>query len=258
MAKEEPGGAIPPSVDRSPALKSFAQNLARLGHVITALETYRSSNTDRRRGLRERLTDGAFTQAELDQIKSEIGALEQETTSLATAIGVAQEWLIVTLVTCTETYLQDVLAYYAEIDPDLMGGSKQAALYEEVVSAGSIEELAAELRSKWARNWVDDGGPKRWIERFVKMGARGYPDSLVVEMEALWGLRHVIIHRAGRATADLIRRHPHLDVVPGKPLPLDVTQAATTNAVVEFVRITDAYFTNRYPNNLNSTQLETT
>ena len=38
------------------------------------------------------------------------------------------------------------------------------------VQMSTIEELTEEMRVRWARNFVDDGGPVPWIDRITKMG----------------------------------------------------------------------------------------
>ena len=86
------------------------------------------------------------------------------------------EWIPVLTVTIVETYLKDVLIYAASMDTSIMESSEQSApsaSYAEVMRAGSVEGLTKELRSQWARNFVDRGGPTRWIERLAKMIALG-------------------------------------------------------------------------------------
>src|SRR5207247_11316116 len=120
----------------------------------------------------------------------------------------ASLWQVVMLVTCVEAYLQDVLSAAARADPDLMSKSQQLAPYADIIAATSLDELANELRARWARGWLADGGPTRWISRFERMGARGYPDDLAARLERIWGIRHVVVHSAGVATPDSVQRHP--------------------------------------------------
>ncbi len=87
-------------------------------------------------------------------------------------IELVGEFVCVMIVTCCETYLQDVLVDCAARDRGLMGEGGQTATYDELLTARSIETLTNELRQSWARNWVDDGGPKRWIARLTVMGAQ--------------------------------------------------------------------------------------
>jgi len=92
-------------------------------------------------------------------------------------------WQVVMLVTCVEAYLENMLAAAASMDPELMSQSEQRALYADVIAATSLEALANELRTRWARKWLSHGGPTRWISRLGKMGARGYPDDLGPRLE---------------------------------------------------------------------------
>ena len=77
------------------------------------------------------------------------------------------DWVPVLLVTTVEAYLKDVLIFAAKTDPSIMESSNQSASYTEVLRARSIGELTEELQSRWARNFVDDGGPDRWIKRLT-------------------------------------------------------------------------------------------
>lgn len=97
------------------------------------------------------------------------------------------EWTPVMLVTFTEAYLQNVLSYLASVNSELMERSESSAKYSEILVAQSIESLAAELRSKWARRFVDDGGPSSWIKKLQKLGARYQNADLENAMEQLWG-----------------------------------------------------------------------
>jgi hypothetical protein len=95
-------------------------------------------------------------------------------------------WELVILVTCVEAYLQDVLVGAASVDRRIMRESEQSAAYADVMAAASLDDLAIGLRVRWARGWLSDGGPRRWIKRLDKMGARGYPNDLPARLELLW------------------------------------------------------------------------
>lgn len=82
-------------------------------------------------------------------------------------LATAMLWQVVMLVTCVEAYLQDLLAIAASVDPKVMDETQQVAPYAEVISATSLDELASELRARWARRWLSDGGPTRWISRLA-------------------------------------------------------------------------------------------
>jgi hypothetical protein len=155
-------------------------------------------------------------------------------------------WLAVMYVTFCETYLQDVLSYASAGDATIMRNTEQVATYEEVVLAPSIEALAEELRLRWARNFLDRGGPRAWIERLQRMGATGYPEEIGERLEELWGVRHVVVHRAGVATSDFCRRHPGFDAVPGQVLDISSELSARyLDAVRTFCQRTDEMFSAR-------------
>ena len=157
-------------------------------------------------------------------------------------------WQVVMLVTCFEAYLQDVLTAAATADPELMIKSEQRALYSDVIAAASVEALANELRSRWARGWLSDGGPSRWIERLRKMGARGYPNDLGSRLERFWGIRHVVVHAAGIATTDFVKRHPGVVKAAGNRVRVTHNDLKRFfGAVFDFINPTDAFFLKRYP-----------
>ena len=152
------------------------------------------------------------------------------------------------LVTCVEAYLQDVLTAAAGVDPELTSKSEQRALYADVIAATSLDALANDLRARWARGWVDDGGPSRWIERLGKMGARGYPDDLGPRLERFWGIRHVVVHAAGIATSDFVKRHPGVVKAIGNRVRVNSHDLEKfVHGVEDFVEPTDRYFLARYP-----------
>lgn len=160
-------------------------------------------------------------------------------------------WQVVMLVTCVEAYLQDVLTAAASVDPELMSKSEQRAPYPDVIAATSLEALANDLRARWARGWLSDGGPSRWIERLGKMGARGYPNDLGPRLERFWGIRHVVVHAAGVATADFVKRHPGVVKAVGNRVRVNHHDFLKfVQAVGDFVEPTDEFFLARYPSML--------
>jgi hypothetical protein len=157
-------------------------------------------------------------------------------------------WQVVMMVTCVEAYLQDVLTAAASVDPELMSNSEQRALYADVIAATSLETLANDLRARWARGWLSDGGPSRWIERLGKMGARGYPNDLGPRLERLWGVRHVVVHTAGVATADFVKRHPGVVAAAGDRVRVNSHDLKKFfEAIRDFMVPTEAFFLARYP-----------
>lgn len=156
-------------------------------------------------------------------------------------------WKVVMLVTCTETYLQDVLAAAARVDASLMRKSEQQATYASVLTAASLEALADEMRQRWARGWLNDGGPRKWTDKLVRMGAR-FPEGLAERLERIWGIRHLIVHNAGVVTGDFVKRYPNANAVVGEPVPLthhDFGQAV--EACTQFLSTTEEYFLARVP-----------
>jgi hypothetical protein len=163
-------------------------------------------------------------------------------------ITVSWLWQVVMLVTCVDAYLQDVLCSAASVDSELMSKSEHPTTYADVVAALSLEELASGLRARWARGWVSDGGPTRWISRLTKMGARGYSDDLAHRLERIWGIRHVVVHSAGAATAEFVKRHPGVVAGHGDRVRVMGPEFILfVQAVHEFTEPTEAYFLARYP-----------
>jgi hypothetical protein len=132
-----------------------------------------------------------------------------------------------------------------------MSKSEQRAPYADVITAASLEALANDLRARWARGWLSDGGPSRWISRLGKMGARGYPDDLGSRLERFWGIRHVVVHAAGVATADFVKRHPGVVGVAGNRVRVNSHDFLRfVLAVRDFIEPTDGFFLARYPSML--------
>ena len=156
------------------------------------------------------------------------------------------EWYVVMHVTFAEAYLQDVLEMCARADPDVMGDSKPSATYEEICAADSKELIEEELRLKWARSFLDHRGPARWIERLDKMGVRDYPAGLAQTLEEAWGVRHVVVHKAGVATHDFVRRHPEFGATVNERIPLKPERVLSyIKAISQFVEVTDRSFERR-------------
>ena len=157
-------------------------------------------------------------------------------------------WQVVMMVTCIEAYLQDVLSTAASLDPELMKNSEQRAQYADVIAATSLDALADKLRARWARNWLSDGGPTRWISRFSKMGVTGYSDDLASRLERYWGIRHVVVHAAGVTTPDFVKRHPGVVAAAGDRVRVTHRDLKKFfEAVWEFMGATENFFLARYP-----------
>jgi hypothetical protein len=185
---------------------------------------------------------------ELESVQRSVKSVKNRIEVWRARTGAVSQWQVVNLVTVVEAYLQDVLKSAAQVDPDLMEKSAQSLRYADVIAAGSIDELSDEMRGRWARRWVDDGGPKYWIERLGRMGVRGFPSNLSAVLERLWGIRHVLVHSAGRATPDFVRRHPGIVKARGEFIRLTLNDVrAYLIEIAHFVDSVDAYFLARYP-----------
>lgn len=157
------------------------------------------------------------------------------------------EWMAVITVTIVEVYLVDVLSYVASIDPTHMEKSEQSIFYSKLLQASSLEELVSEMQIKWAKNFINDGGPQHWINKLTKWGAREYQPETAQMMESLWGVRHLIVHSAGVATPDFVLRHPYFGTQIGEKIEVSLKKFSSwSNYAFNFVEVTDNYFVNRY------------
>ncbi|HEV2149718.1 MAG TPA: hypothetical protein VGR37_20120 [Longimicrobiaceae bacterium] len=241
---------------RSPAYLTFKANIARQAsfhEMVQEQITWMTAEVSAVRREAERIAAGEIPSSadEMFAMMRRHGEVKQRVADFEAQFGFLNEWDCVMVVTFTETYLQDVLAYFAALDSRLMGDSEQSATYAEIAAAGSVEALAAELRDRWARNFVDDGGPRRWIGRLRRMGASALSEDLVPTMEELWGVRHLVVHRAGAIAHDFLRRHPQLGGTVGEQIRL--AEDAVTNYVLAawaFVESVDGYFALRYADRL--------
>jgi len=268
---EEPNASSPSgeSKARTPAYASFDSNTDKLLHLLQFIvsgvwgfrdeletklvpEVMRVAKEIAQGGREEASDQEALNNAEmrddrLQRLSDTLSdALVKPFHQFTEGFLTAREWIPVLLVTTVEAFLKDVLTYAANVDPALMESSEQSASYSEVIKAQSLEELTEELRTRWARNFVDDGGPERWIKRLTKMGAREYRSSAANEMETLWGVRHLIVHSAGVATPDFVRRHPEIGAKVGESILIRSYQLkAWIEVVYHFVDVTDFYFVQR-------------
>jgi hypothetical protein len=228
----------------SAAASRYLANHDRLGHLIKVLADAWNPIQKANDAIRP-LVAGSKAG---DAVDKELDRLIAEAEPLSKANEFAFEWYLVVAVTFAEAYLEDILSAAAVVDPKLMEKSTQSASYNDVLEAASVNELADALRRRWARNFIEGGGPARWIERLTAMGAPGFPDGLASRLEQLWGLRHVVVHAAGRVTPEFAKRHPGLGYRPGDSL--SVTSRATLHYigdVASLVDVTDAFFCNRLP-----------
>jgi hypothetical protein len=227
-------------------MATFQLNLDRLLELVArvdgAIEEY---NTKELVKARERLSS-----ARLRDDVHELGRVLGAHLRSSSVFTLQLQWYAVMLVTFAETYLQDVLADSARFDPTLMADSKQSALYDQVIAADSIQELATAMRDRWSRNFVNSGGPTSLVDRLTRMGAN-FREGLVDDLEQLWGVRHAIVHNAGRRTSELARRHPAVTYDSSQQIIVDSEQFTNyALAVIDFTSSTDMFLLGRVGSDL--------
>ena len=242
LRSNQVGSPLPRKITE--AARRYLDNHARVGGLIAILadawEPVRDANAE--------ISSLVPSAKPGDIVDHRLDVILARAKELTAANEFAFEWYLVMAVTFCEAYLEDALASAASLDEKLMERSKQLASYDEVVLASSTTELADHLRRRWARNFLEDSGPRRWIVRLTKMGASGFPDTLADNLERLWGIRHVVVHAAGRTTAEFARRHPSLGYRVGDALKLDnKTTLAYMGQVSTLVYAVDAYLCGRFP-----------
>jgi hypothetical protein len=186
-----------------------------------------------------------ISRAEIDE---EIRSFESLVQVVMDMSAVVHSWILVMVVTFAETYLHDILADCAALDPGLMNDSQQSATFEDIDAASSLVELKAELTSRWASNWIQRrGGPRKFVSTLHDYGARGFEATAVDALEELWGIRHVIVHRAGYADASFVRRHPSLGIAIGERIAVtDDHLKRYLTAMKNLIDTTDRFFSRRY------------
>ena len=183
---------------------------------------------------------------QVEKIRTITEEFVKQVTDFTSGILASHEMMPVLSVTIVEAYLKDVLIYAAGVDSTLMERSKQTMTYQDALNAKSIEELKLEFRPKWARSFVDNGGPTKWIKRLKRWGARGYHPETVSQMETLWDVRHLIVHSAGIANPEFVQRHPQLNAQVGKRFIVSNAHFKPwLLAIYDFVEVTDHYFLQR-------------
>jgi len=179
--------------------------------------------------------------------RSEMRLLERQSEGTA-RLHTATAWQTVMLVTCTETYLEDLLSSAAAVDPKIMRRSRQRVSFADIFSTSSMEKLTQDLGALWSREFVNEGGPRGWITRLKKMGVKGYQQNLVPRLKRVWDTRNVIVHGAGKATPEFSIRYPDAVLADTGRIAVDLKQLGDfARAVEEFVTVTDAAFIRRFP-----------
>lgn len=231
----------------TPSFEQFTENMSRVQHFFN---TYSDTNQHLKAELEKLGIDPPrhrsvtqMNQEELERQLKDIQRFKQTFAEWEEREASIVEWVPVMLVTFTEAYLHKVLAYVAAMDDSLMSRSDQCAKYADVLQAQSIADLAYDLRLRWAKGIVDEGGPRKWVKRLpqiLQFPAEKYPGDLAENMELLWGVRHVVVHAAAFATPDFVKRHPQFGVSVGERIRVTIEQAGRwLETVAEFVRATD-------------------
>jgi hypothetical protein len=233
-----------------PYNNSFSPNTEKLRHLLNFLTI---AVTEYQARLTAQVTDVSAKVASLtppigeaNEIIKSLEGLVEAMNELVGGVLVVNEVMPVLFVAVVEAYLKDVLIFAAGVDASLMERTEQMVPYKNALNADSLEDLMLDFRSKWARKFVDSGGPTHWIESLEAMGARGYGSDTAAQMETLWGVRHLIIHSAAIANAEFIRWHPNLKAQRGKRFIVNNTQLKQwLAAMYDFVEITDRFFARR-------------
>ena len=169
-----------------------------------------------------------------------------KTSELTAGVLATHEFLPVLMVAITEAYLKDVLVHAAGMDPTLMERSEQSASYNDVLNATSLADVIEQLRRQWAKTFIASGGPAAWIKSLQKIGARGYRTETIGAMEALWGVRHLIIHSSSLVTHEFARRHANFPIAVGSRFIVNANHLKQWFAAMcDFVEVTDRYFLSR-------------
>lgn len=236
----------PVTTPHTKAWLAFEQNLDSIGHMLNmGLNEIKVANAECTRLTAYLSKHRDFTnKATEKKLICSLNAMKKRFDRFNTA----NLWQVVMLVTCVEAYLQDLLSAAASVSPELMRESQQHAPYADVIAAKSLDELANELRARWARGWLSDGGPTRWLSRLKKMGARGYPKDLAPRLEQIWGIRHAVVHAAGVTNADFVKRHLGVVKTAGDRLCVSTRKyQAFIHAVTDLMNPTEQFFLSAYP-----------
>jgi len=242
-----------PTSPRAPhtrAWHTFEENLEGVGHMVTMTgrEIQLIATATKRLSTLAKKYRAAPNKVTLKKLTKSADRWDKAVTEGIERFKTAHLWQVVMLVTCVEGYLQDLLSSAAIVDPDLMSKSEQMAPYATVAAASSLEDLMNEMRGRWARGWLNDGGPTQWLTRLEKMGVRGYAATLAPRLELIWGIRHVVVHAGGVSTADFVRRHPGMVGALGDRVRVPTQELKKYIAAVRgLMEPTEAFFLARWP-----------
>lgn len=226
----------------TPAYEIFLSNTGKLTSFIDFLARGIPGLTQE---VRQKVDKLDVITVQTTEFKQELTISINNSDSLISGLNTGLEWMAVLMVTIVETYIIDVLVYAASSDPAFMSKSEMSASYSQIIGALSLDELILEMRHRWARNFLNDGGPKDWIKKLKKMGARGYDSELEKKMETLWGVRHLIVHTTGVVTSDFVQRHLDFGATVDQKIQVKLNHLRDWgNCMHDFVYTTDCYFIN--------------
>jgi hypothetical protein len=248
MPPDEDNQTKTPEPERTPAYTNgFGPNTDKLSHLLTLGQKALEGQTAEVKTVSAGLVGLSGTGGEqAEKIRTIAQDVLKQVTDLTGGVLIVHEMMPVLFVAIVEAYLKDVLIFAAGIDSSLMDGKEPTVTYPEALNAKSLEEVLIKFRSKWARKFVDSGGPTTWIESLEAMGARGYRPETVNEMETFRDVRHLIVHSAAIADAEFVRRHPELKAEVGKRFIVNGEKIKQWgDAMYDFVDITDQYFVRR-------------
>jgi len=80
--------------------------------------------------------------------------------------------------------------------------------------------------------------------------------DLAPRLELIWGIRHVVVHATGVATADFVKRHPGVAAAGVRVRVGNQDFGAFIKSVRGFMESTERYFVRRYPSLLAETVTE--
>jgi hypothetical protein len=156
-------------------------------------------------------------------------------------------WQIVVQVAAVEVYLKDALATFALFNPDVLRGRsvRQEWSYEQVAFSSHYDRTLHDFCARWARNVVDGGGPKKWVERLEGMGASGFNSSDTELMRVMWALRNLHVHHGGNLTPEFIDQHRAFVTEHGEKAMSLAEWLAMRDASRRFVNTTDDFISER-------------
>jgi hypothetical protein len=199
---------------------SFGPNTHKLSHILRfssmAVQGYLA---DLKAALSSLDVAAQTNPANVQNLTDIVKRVASNTSELTGGILASHEFLPVLMVAITEAYLKDVLVYAAGMAPTLM------------------ERDVKQLRR---------GGPAAWIKTLQKIGARGYRTETIGAMEALWGVRHLIVHSSSLVTHEFARRHPNFPIAVGSRFIVNANHLKQWFAAMcDFVEVNDRYFLSR-------------